>query len=104
MNGTNVEEVAQVRLGHLRTLHGRGVRTRQVGSVLDVPGGPDLTAAACKGLPGFTELPTAKAKAICVGCPVRDLCLDRALARREGHGVWGALSARDRSVLTSGMS
>jgi WhiB family transcriptional regulator, redox-sensing transcriptional regulator len=29
------------------------------------------------------------AKALCVDCPVRDLCLDGALERREPWGVWG---------------
>jgi WhiB family redox-sensing transcriptional regulator len=29
------------------------------------------------------------AKALCLGCPVRDLCLAGALERAEPHGVWG---------------
>ena len=29
------------------------------------------------------------AKALCQDCPVRDLCLDGALERREPWGVWG---------------
>ena len=29
------------------------------------------------------------AKTLCADCPVRDLCLDGALARREPWGVWG---------------
>ena len=31
----------------------------------------------------------AAAKAFCAGCPVKDDCLDGALARREPWGVWG---------------
>ncbi len=31
----------------------------------------------------------AKAKAICLECPVRELCFEAALARREPYGVWG---------------
>ncbi|HEX2272863.1 MAG TPA: WhiB family transcriptional regulator [Acidimicrobiales bacterium] len=31
----------------------------------------------------------ARAKAICAECPVRQLCLEGALARREPYGVWG---------------
>jgi WhiB family redox-sensing transcriptional regulator len=39
----------------------------------------------------FSENPldVARAKAICSNCTVRELCLDRALARREPYGVWG---------------
>jgi WhiB family transcriptional regulator, redox-sensing transcriptional regulator len=39
----------------------------------------------------FSEdlLDIARAKHICSGCPVRPLCLDQALARREPWGVWG---------------
>lgn len=29
------------------------------------------------------------AKALCLGCPLRELCLDGALERREPWGVWG---------------
>jgi WhiB family redox-sensing transcriptional regulator len=38
----------------------------------------------------------AKAKAICAGCPVREPCLDYALAIREPHGVWGGLNEFER--------
>jgi WhiB family redox-sensing transcriptional regulator len=31
----------------------------------------------------------AKAKAICVLCPIRQECFEGALARREPYGVWG---------------
>ncbi|WP_205471119.1 WhiB family transcriptional regulator [Nocardioides sp. SYSU D00038] len=39
----------------------------------------------------FAELPSdvEYAKALCVDCPVRTLCLDGALERREPWGVWG---------------
>ena len=30
-----------------------------------------------------------RAKAICAECPVREACLEGALARREPWGVWG---------------
>lgn len=40
---------------------------------------------------------TAKeAKAICAGCPVQPQCLEHALERGEGEGVWGAASSRER--------
>ena len=39
----------------------------------------------------FAESPedVELAKALCRDCPVRDLCLDGALARQEPWGVWG---------------
>lgn len=39
----------------------------------------------------FAELPAdvEDAKALCRDCPVRTLCLDGALDRREPWGVWG---------------
>lgn len=39
----------------------------------------------------FAETPAdvERAKALCVECPVRSLCLTGALERREPWGVWG---------------
>lgn len=39
----------------------------------------------------FAESPAAveEAKAMCGPCPVRQLCLDEAVARQEPWGVWG---------------
>jgi WhiB family transcriptional regulator, redox-sensing transcriptional regulator len=39
----------------------------------------------------FAESPAdvESAKALCIDCPVRSLCLDGALERREPWGVWG---------------
>jgi len=39
----------------------------------------------------FAESPleVERAKSLCRGCPVRGLCLDAALERREPWGVWG---------------
>jgi WhiB family redox-sensing transcriptional regulator len=39
----------------------------------------------------FAESPAdvERAKALCVDCPVRELCLAGALERREPWGVWG---------------
>jgi WhiB family redox-sensing transcriptional regulator len=36
------------------------------------------------------------AKRICAECPVKDLCLEYALANRIDHGVWGGTSERQR--------
>ena len=39
------------------------------------------------------------AKAICATCPVRQVCLDYALAIREPHGIWGGLNELERKAL-----
>lgn len=41
----------------------------------------------------------AAAKAICGGCPVKQQCLDHALAVREPYGVWGGLTEDERAEL-----
>lgn len=43
------------------------------------------------------------AKAVCVGCPVREDCAGYALANREPHGVWGGLSEGDRERIWRAM-
>ncbi|MEU2424138.1 WhiB family transcriptional regulator [Streptomyces sp. NPDC007851] len=39
------------------------------------------------------------AKSVCAGCPVRLECLAHALDHREKHGVWGAMTERERRAL-----
>ncbi|ASR85352.1 WhiB family transcription factor [Mycobacterium phage Tierra] len=39
------------------------------------------------------------AKAICAACPVREVCLDRALASGEQFGIWGGETAYDRKLM-----
>lgn len=36
------------------------------------------------------------AKKICDDCPVREACLEWAIANHEDHGVWGGASERQR--------
>jgi len=36
------------------------------------------------------------AQRICAECPVKDTCLEYALANRIEHGVWGGASERER--------
>jgi WhiB family redox-sensing transcriptional regulator len=36
------------------------------------------------------------ARRICATCPVKDECLEHALANRIDHGVWGGASERER--------
>jgi len=46
---------------------------------------------------------TREAKRICLGCEVRDECLDYALAHDERFGIWGGLSERERRRLKRGI-
>lgn len=39
------------------------------------------------------------AKRVCMGCPVREQCLEYALENVERYGVWGGLSERQRRPL-----
>jgi len=39
---------------------------------------------------------TKEAKAVCVGCPVKEQCLEYALRNSEKFGIWGGLSERER--------
>jgi WhiB family transcriptional regulator, redox-sensing transcriptional regulator len=41
----------------------------------------------------------ARAKAICVTCPVRQPCLTYALKIREPHGIWGGQNETERKQL-----
>ncbi len=59
--------------------------------------------AACRGLDAAVFYPAtddeadaAPAKAICAGCPVREPCLEHALAAREREGIWGGTTERER--------
>jgi WhiB family transcriptional regulator, redox-sensing transcriptional regulator len=59
--------------------------------------------AACRGLDveafypiSEDEADAAEAKAICAECPVRQACLEHALAHREREGVWGGTTERER--------
>lgn len=41
----------------------------------------------------------AAPRAVCQGCPVRALCLDSALANREGEGMFGGLTPDERRAV-----
>ena len=58
-----------------------------------------MEQAACRGHdsnfwhpPKGTNADTYKAKAICAGCPVREVCLQWALENGERQGIWGGVS------------
>lgn len=54
-------------------------------------------------LPRKGAVRPAKAKRICLGCEVRDSCLEYALANDERFGIWGGLSERERRRLKRGI-
>lgn len=64
--------------------------------------------AACKGLDPNLWVPNTRgegqplyepARAVCTTCPVRQPCLDYALANHEEHGMWGGLTPTERAEL-----
>jgi len=57
--------------------------------------------AACRGVDPDVFYPVSdeeaeEAKSICRVCPVREACLEYALANRERDGVWGGATERER--------
>jgi WhiB family redox-sensing transcriptional regulator len=57
--------------------------------------------AACRGLDPEIFFPDSdeeagEAKAVCARCPVREACLEHALAHREREGIWGGATERER--------
>lgn len=59
--------------------------------------------AACRGIDveiffpeSDDEADVEAAKAVCEVCPVRQTCLEHALAFREREGVWGGATERER--------
>ena len=70
----------------------------RVGGV-DCEGQPDLFFPE-----DFADLQTRRlairtAKALCGSCPLQKLCLDTALTQHESWGIWGGLTADERSIL-----
>lgn len=60
--------------------------------------------AACRGIDPELFYPVSDeeagaAKSICAQCPVREPCLEYALAARERDGVWGGATERERRRL-----
>ena len=56
---------------------------------------------ACRGIDPNIFYPVSddeaeEAKGICAACPVRQACLEYALANRERDGVWGGATERER--------
>ena len=57
--------------------------------------------AACRGVNPDVFYPASDedaepAKVICNACPVRQACVEHALATRERDGIWGGVTERER--------
>jgi len=72
------------------------------------PVSPWREHALCRGVdPGIfhpdneedDERASDAAREVCFRCPVREICLEHAIAVREKHGVWGGLNSRERRRL-----
>lgn len=47
---------------------------------------------------GYTS-EAARAKAVCASCPVRETCLEHAIANHEDEGVWGGKTVKERKQI-----
>ena len=62
-----------------------------------------MARANCRGVPTQVFFPNDKtgverAKRVCVGCPVRQCCLDYAVYHHIEYGVWGGTFEREQRV------
>ena len=51
------------------------------------------------GQTGEAEIKIARAKSVCVPCPVRQQCLEFAITTNQEYGVWGGHSEEERRVV-----
>ncbi len=51
------------------------------------------------GQTGEAEVKIARAKKVCVACPVRQQCLEFAITTNQEYGVWGGHSEEERRVV-----
>lgn len=72
--------------------------------MIAIPYEPWMASARCLDAEPDTFFPekggsTREAKAICADCPVRDDCLEYAMANDERFGIWGGMAERERRRL-----
>ncbi len=51
------------------------------------------------GQTGDAEVKIARAKKVCVTCPVRQQCLEFAITTNQEYGVWGGHDEEERRVI-----
>ena len=51
------------------------------------------------GQTGEAEVQIARAKKVCVTCPVRQQCLEFAITTNQEYGVWGGADEEERRVI-----
>jgi len=70
---------------------------------LPEPSGDWTARSACRGTDPdelfVTGAAQHRAKAVCLGCPVRTECLADALDSKVEFGVWGGMTERERRAL-----
>jgi WhiB family transcriptional regulator, redox-sensing transcriptional regulator len=74
------------------TVTGNGENWRSSGACRSAD--PDLFFPISGEGPGERQI--ARAKLICAGCPVRQECLEFALANAQTYGIWGGTTVEDR--------
>ena len=66
---------------------------------------PNWRLARCKGaardlfFPGDDEMPSPRALAMCLRCPIKEACLEWAITHHE-FGIWGGLTDAQRDAIT----
>ena len=77
--------------------------TAGLGAPLPEPAGDWVARSACRGTDPdelfVTGAAQHRAKAVCLGCPVRTECLADALDSKVEFGVWGGMTERERRAL-----
>lgn len=51
------------------------------------------------GQTGEAEVKIARAKRVCLTCPVRQECLEFAVTTNQEYGIWGGCSEEERRVI-----
>ena len=69
---------------------------RDDANCLSIEGLPTSRERNALFFPERSQVEAARAKEVCKTCPVKQQCLDEAIANREKHGIWGGLDTSER--------